>query len=193
MLLIRFLCFIILIQSCQHLHKEELSQEQIQSAKLITQFKIVSPQHNKSLSAKSVWYIQKPLLLRIDILGPFDLLMAQIYRHEKQLTIIDHRKKTVTYLNAQKPILIDQNELPLAELSSLLIEPKPKNWSCPSNQSNQQCQKGDLTSSWPTNNQLKLLHPKFDLTLTIKQKIENPTFDSQIFKLTIPSSYQVTP
>lgn len=191
MLLIRILIILTLLQSCQHLRKEDLSTDQLTSAKLVTQLKIYSPEQNKSLSAKANWYIQRPFLLRLDILGPFDLLLAQAYRDDKKLVVLDHRKKTVTQFNAQKPILVDQIELPLAELQSLLLERQPKSWNCPVEAKDQLCQKGELTSSWPETDQLKLQHPKFEFTLTIKEKIDNPTFDSKIFKLSIPNSYQV--
>lgn len=190
---INFILILLALQSCQHFDKSRISDEHLNSAKLTSQFKIHSPEQNKSLSAKAIWYVQRPELLRLDILGPFDLLLAQAYRVENKLVVIDHRKKIATHFNTEKPILVDQIELPLTELHALLLQPQPKGWKCNSETSNQTCQKGDLISSWPEPNQLKLQHPKFDFSLTIKEKIENPTFDSKTFKINLPSSYTSNP
>jgi len=172
--------------------KQEPALEGGRTNQIESKVKITDSSKNKSNTAKVNWFIARSGLLRVDILGPFDILMAQGFRDSSKVTLVDHRQKTVYGQSNNEPLRIDGFELPLNDLAFLLINQRPRGWNCKNGLSEKlECQKGPLESSWPNPKTLVVMYPPFELEIQILSSLELEKPNPSTFQFVWPKSYRV--
>lgn len=189
------LIFLLWFSSCQTPLKKESSHEISPIHHINSKVKVINKDQGKTHTAKATWYLKPSGLLRLDVLGPFDILMAQGFRDQTKVTLVDHRQKTVLSQSNSKPLIIDGFELPLNDLTDLLLDQSPHGWTCQKNESAKlNCQKGPIQSTWIDSNTLKLNYLPFELEIRIASRIELYKTDSDIFQFIWPKTYrQIVP
>jgi hypothetical protein len=175
---------------------QQLSLNQTQSLTQIdSKIKVSHLKENKSYTAKGQWFLDSSGSLRLDILGPFDLLMAQGFYYQGRTKLIDHRNKTILSHSQSSTLTLDGYPLPLQDLGPLLKQQTPQGWTC-SLQEKQKpsCQKQDQTfsSQWVQGNTLQILYQPFTLDITVLNQSEPSLPPTVVFDFVEPKSYKVT-
>ena len=181
----------LLFQGCQSLKKEAGPAAGPRSIQIDSKIKVINRSQDKSYSAKGTWFLSYPGLMRLDILGPFDILMAQGFRDPQTISLVDHRQKTVMSQSSNKPLVIDGFEVPISELVYLLLDTRPRGWSCqPSPHNKLNCQQGSMKAIWPERDLLVLSNPPYEVEVKIREQneIENP--GPSTFRFIQPKSYR---
>ena len=178
--------------ACQSSPKKTqlLNQEPVHRLK--TQMKVIEKQADKKTIVNGLWYIQGPHTLRLDVLGPLDILMAQAFSTEHKTLFIDHRNKKIYH--QEKPLLVLRPgwEIPLQDFIPMLLQNPPKAWSC-SNFENQTllCRKDQIQWQRPQENQVLVEWPELKVELTIKEQILINEGLESLFTPRPPSSYLI--
>jgi hypothetical protein len=183
---------ILLNFSCQTLQQKDEIRDPGRTTQLNTKVKILDASKNKTHTATANWHISQAGLLRIDVLGPFDILMAQGFRDSAQVTFVDHRQKIIMTQSNSKPLIIDGYELPINDLVFLLVNQKPKGWNCKPDISDKlTCQKGGLDSKWSDPSTLVVKYSPYELQIKIQSSKEVEKADPNTFQFVWPKSYRV--
>lgn len=186
---------LLVTSSCQLSHRRDsVQKDDLMGTQMTTKVKVTDQKQNKSYSAKSLWRIQRPHLLRLDILGPFDILLAQAFKNESHLILVDHRRKTITRRSARDPLMVDGYQIPINDLSSLFLDQSPRGWECDTNPESEDptvCTKGALKSQWAKPDTLVLEYENFKMEIQVTERQDNPDFGPEVFQFVQPRSYQL--
>lgn len=185
-------CLLLFVfSSCQSLKtKEEFSKESLSSLKLDTRVRVTDLKQNKSQSIRANWIFKQPDFMRLDILGPFDIVMAQAFRTPETTTLVDHREKKYLIQKSNQALKIDNYTLPLKEITEFFLEPNPRSWTCHSIEQTSICEKNSIKISRSANSNYSIETLEAKIEIETLSRSENQTLDNKIFVSPAPSSYQ---
>jgi hypothetical protein len=178
--------------SCQTPDRKTEDASFSKAIQIESKIKILNESKSKTQTAKAQWYVHKSGLLRLDILGPFDILMAQGFRDANKVTLVDHRQKTILSQSNQIPLIVDGFEIPINDLAFLLLDQSPKGWSCkPNTFEKLNCHKGPLESMWTETNTLNLIYSPYHLEIKILNRSEIESGSANVFQFVWPKTYKI--
>jgi len=192
--IIGILFSISIVQACQttQLAKTDGSSASFLVYQTESKTKVTDTSTNKFYSAKVIWYLKEQELLRIDLLGPFDILMAQAFVTQSKATLIDHRQKIIRLINQVQNLKIDGYELPVFELALLIHQYQPRQWTCQPNEfGKKNCRNFQLKSTWISPNELKIQDNRYLIEVMLLSSQIKAESETGVFQVFHPSNYQV--
>ncbi|MDW8189450.1 MAG: hypothetical protein RMK80_00565 [Pseudobdellovibrionaceae bacterium] len=152
----------------------------------------------KRTTAKGLWHIKGRNYLRLDITGPFDLLLAQVFVTPERTVVINHSQKQVKEVLSTELIDIHNVTVRPLDLVALMQKEVPRKalnhsgWSCSQNQSSWTCVQKDAKAAWINPDQFFLEIPGKSLTVTVLNRVTLDT-NSHFFEPKYPSHYLKQP
>jgi len=178
--------------SCQTSNHKSDTAPSSKVLQIDSKVKIFNQAKSKTQTVKAQWYVHRSGLLRLDIFGPFDILMAQGFRDTNKVTLVDHRQKIILNQSNQIPLIVDGFEIPINDLAFLLLDQSPKGWSCKPNAFEKlNCQKGQLESVWTDTNTLNLKYLPYALEIKVLNRSEIESANASVFQFVWPKTYKI--